>query len=104
MAESNDRKPYPDIDVNKEAMASLVGMYMQNFVFRRAVRNAKDDGSLRTVLDEYGYRVGRDLSPVELEAVLDFHRQTVRNGLSDEEVYEVLIGPPGDDRITHLRG
>jgi len=104
MAEGSDGKPYPDIDVNKEAMASLVGMYMQNFVFRRAVRNAKDDSSLLAVLDGYGYRVGPDLTEEELEAVLDFHRHTVRQEWTDEEIYEVLIGPPSDDDLTHLRG
>jgi hypothetical protein len=101
MAEGQDGPHYPSIDVRKEAMASLVGMYMQNFVFRRAVRNAKDDSSLRSVLDQYGYL--KELRDEEVKAVLDFHRQTVRQGCSDEQIYELLIGPPWD-QDTHLRG
>ncbi len=103
MAVDSDGKHYPSIKVNKEAMASLVGMYMQNFVFRRAVRNAEDDRSLETVLREYGYR--EELSDKELEAVIDFHRHTLRKGWSDEQLYEELIGQPGDkDYLRHLRG
>ena len=102
MAEGQDGPHYPSIDVRKEAMASLVGMYMQNFVFRRAVRNAKDDSSLETVLDQYGYV--RELKKEELEAVRDFHRHTVRKGKSDEEIYDLLIGTPGGKEDWHLRG
>ena len=104
MAEGHDVKRYPFIRVNKEAMASLVGRYMQNSDFRTAVRNAKDDRSLRDVLDEAGYGVPSELKEKELEAVLDFHRHTVRQGWSDERIYEELIGSPVDDDITHLRG
>ena len=105
MAEGSDVKRYPLIKVNKEAMASLVGRYVQNVdSFRDDVRKAKDDRSLQDVLQHHGYHTPHDLSAEELVAVLDFHRHTLRKGWSDEQIIEELIGSPSDDDITHLRG